>query len=96
MTEEQPPQVRVENAENVNVPAAEPEHPLVLWIVAGVTAGVLIGFGLVTLAVLSGEAGAGIDAATKGSIIQTWNNLAVAAASVWTASKAVERLRGAK
>jgi hypothetical protein len=91
------PTVQVENADNVN---ASPEahdvasHPAVIWLITIVTAGVLVGFGAVTYAVLSGEAGAGIDAATKGSIIQTWNNLAVAAAAVWTTSRVVDRIKG--
>jgi hypothetical protein len=48
----------------------------------------------VTFAVLSGDAGKGIDAATKGSVIQTWNNLAVAAAAVWTTSRVVDKIQG--
>lgn len=91
-----PTTVQVDNAENVNVPADVLSHPAVIWLVTLVTAGVLIGFGWVTYAVLNGNAGEGIDAATKGSIIQTWNNLAVAAAAVWTTSRAVERIKGGR
>lgn len=91
-----PSSVSVENAETVNAsPAADiMGHPAVIWLVTLVTAGVLIGFGAVTYMVLKGEAGAGIDAATKGSIIQTWNNMAVAAVGVWTVSSVVNRIKG--
>jgi hypothetical protein len=92
MTDE--PQVKVENAENVNVPADPVAHPGAMYLIAFVTCGVLIGFGWVTFAVLSGDAGKGIDAATKGSVIQTWNNLAVAAAAVWTTSRVVDKIQG--
>lgn len=90
------PAVQVENAENVNAsPAVDVMgHPAVIWLVTLVTAGVLIGFGVVTFMVLKGEAGSGIDAATKGSIIQTWNNMAVAAVGVWTVSSVVNRIKG--
>lgn len=98
MSEERPATdatVQVDNAENVNVPPRDfTSHPAVIYLISAVTAGVLVGFGVVTYAVLSGEAGAGIDAATKGSIIQTWNNLAVAAAAVWTTSRVVDRMKG--
>jgi hypothetical protein len=50
----------------------------------------------VTWAVLSGEAGEGIDAATKGSIIQTWNNLAVAAATFWVGLSLAGKMTGKK
>lgn len=91
MTDE--PQVNVEQAENVNVPADVTAHPATMWIVAFVTVGVLVGFGWVTFAVLNSDV-AKIDAATKGALIQTWNNLAVAAVAVWTTSKAIDRLQG--
>jgi hypothetical protein len=90
-----PPTVQVDKATNVNVPAGNwAEHPALIYLVSIVTAGVLLGFSAVTYIVLSGDAGDGIDAATKGSIIQTWNNMAVAAVAVWTTSRVVERLRG--
>lgn len=96
MTEDTPTTVNVESAGAVNVPGQNAGmHSAYVWLVTLITAGVLIGFGVVTYAVLSGEAGQGIDAATKGSVIQTWNNLAVAAAAVWTGTKLVERI-GAK
>lgn len=82
----------VENAETVNLPGDPPAHPAYVWIVGAVTAAILGGFGWVTYAVLNGDAGTGIDAATKGSIIQTWNNLAVAAAAVWTGTKLIDRV----
>lgn len=103
MTDQPEPQVRVESAENVNIPADLAAHPAVIWLVAFVTVGVLLGFGWVTWAILSAptaEAGRavvnGVDPATKGAVIQTWNNLAVAAAAVWTTSSIVNRLKGAR
>lgn len=91
-----PPQVSVENAENVNAAAAFDlfAHPAVIWLVAFVTVGVLGGFGWVTFAVLNADAG--VTAETKGAVIQTWNNLAVAAAAVWTTSSVVNRLKGSR
>lgn len=103
--EQQPtPQVNVDNAENVNVPGDLAAHPAVIWLVALVTVGVLFGFGMVTWAVLdaptatgpTGTASVGVDPATKGAVIQTWNNLAVAAAAVWTTSSVVNRLKGGR
>lgn len=94
--------VQVDKAENVNVPPTSLfAHPAVIYLVAFVTVGVLLGFGWVTWAVLnapSAEGGSntsyGVDPATKGAVIQTWNNLAVAAAAVWTTSNVVNRLKG--
>lgn len=88
------PQVKIETAETVNVPSDPSAHPAAMWLIAFVTCGVLLGFGLVTWIVLSGDAGKGIEAATKGSIIQTWNNLAVGAAAVWTTSRVVDKIQG--
>jgi len=98
------PQVTVDKAENVNVPAPDLfAHPAVIYLVAFVTVGVLLGFGWVTWAVLSApttadgaNAANGVDPATKGAVIQTWNNLAVAAAAVWTTSSVVNRIKGAR
>jgi hypothetical protein len=93
MSEDTTPQVRVESAENVNVPTPfTAAHPAVIWLVAFVTVGVLFGFGWVTYAVLSADTG--VDPATKGAVIQTWNNLAVAAAAVWTTSSVVSKVKG--
>jgi hypothetical protein len=109
MAETKPTQVNVDNAENVNVPSVSLfAHPAVIYLVAFVTVGVLLGFGWVTWSVLTapsegvmipGPSGPrrvvnGIDPATKGAVIQTWNNLAVAAAAVWTTSNVVNRLKG--
>lgn len=98
-----PTQVTVETAENVNVPVDLAAHPAVIWLVTFVTVGVLLGFGWVTYAVLSAPATEtgkvvvnGVDPATKGAVIQTWNNLAVAAAAVWTTSSIVNRLKGSR
>lgn len=88
------PQVKIEMADTVNVPSDPTAHPGAMYLIAFVTCGVLIGFGVITYIVLTGEAGKGIDAATKGSVIQTWNNLAVAAAAVWTTSRVVDKIQG--
>lgn len=95
--------ITVDKAEVVNVPGDLSAHPAVIYLVAFVTVGVLLGFGWVTYAVLSApatEAGKvvvnGVDPATKGAVIQTWNNLAVAAAAVWTTSSIVNRLKGGR
>lgn len=94
MSEDSAPIAPIAQAETVNVtPAASVEpHPAYVWIIGGFTIAVLIGFGAVTYAVLNGDAGTGIDAATKGSIIQTWNNLAVGASAVWTGTKLVDAI----
>lgn len=95
--------VTIDKAETVNVPGALDAHPAVIWLVALVTVGVLLGFGAVTWAILAAPNAAdgrniasGIDPATKGAVIQTWNNLAVAAAAVWTTSSVVNKLKGSK
>ncbi len=89
------PTVSVEKADTVNVPSADlTAHPAVIWIVAFVTVGVLIGFAAVTWVILASDRG--VDPATKGAVIQTWNNLAVAAAAVWTTSSVVNRIKGGK
>jgi hypothetical protein len=102
VTEPAPDQsVNIDKAETVNVPGDLSAHPAVIYLVAFVTVGVLIGFGWVTFTILdsptAARAGAaGVDPATKGAVIQTWNNLAVAAAAVWTSSTLVGRLKGAR
>lgn len=88
-------QVNVDNAQNVNVPADITAHPAVIWIVAFVTVGVLLGFAWVTYVLLSAPKEL-VDPATRGAVIQTWNNLAVAAAAVWTTSSVVNRLKGSR
>lgn len=61
------------------------KHVPHIAIIAAISLLILIGFGAVTFWVLR-ESGAGIDAATKGALIQTWNNLAVMAAGFWVGS----------
>lgn len=80
-----PPMATVENAGTVNVGGTDGHLPYAN-IIAGVTAIILLAFALVTWSVLSGDAGKGVDAATKGSVIQTWSNLAIAAATFWVGS----------
>jgi hypothetical protein len=94
--------VNVENAQNVNVPQLDwTAHPAIVWLVAFVTVGVLLGFGGISFLILTAPTAEnghniinGVDPATKGAVIQTWNNLAVAAAAVWTTSSVVNRLKG--
>jgi hypothetical protein len=78
-------QVKVEHAENVNVPAMGGHLPYVR-VITGVTFVILLAFALVTFWVLQAGPQSGVDAATKGSVIQTWNNLAIAAATFWVGS----------
>lgn len=87
--------INVDTVENVNVPGVDlSAHPGVIYLVAFVTIGVLLGFGAVTWSLLTADRG--VDPATKGAVIQTWNNLAVAAAAVWTSSSLVNRLKGTR
>lgn len=86
------PQVQVDHAENVNVPSQGNFLPY-SRITASVTFGILTAFVAVTFWVLMrGTEENGIDAATKGAIIQTWNNLAVAAATFWVGSSLAAKL----
>lgn len=78
------PAVQVDHAENVNVPApAGLPHARVIMVV---TFAILGAFAAVSFWVLNAGPETGIDAATKGSIIQTWNNLAIAAGTFWIGS----------
>lgn len=81
MTEQAP---IVENADTVNVvpPAGSLPHARAIMIVSGF---ILVAFAAISIYVLA-FGGEGIDAATKGAIIQTWNNLAIAAATFWVGS----------
>lgn len=54
-------------------------------IIAAVTAGILLGFGFVSWHVLTDAAS---SAETRGAIVATWNNLAVAAGAFWLGSSA--------
>lgn len=78
--------VKIETAEQVSVGVQLGTHLPYVWVLASVTGAVLLGFALVTFWVLAGEPGRGIDAATKGALIQTWNNLALLAAGFWLGS----------
>lgn len=84
-------QVNIDNAETVNVPAQGGHLPYA-WMIATVSMIILICFAGVTWWVLSSAKESGIDAATKGSIIQTWNNLAMLAASFWVGSSIAGKL----
>jgi hypothetical protein len=80
-----PPTVQVDQAESVNVAPPTGGLPHARAIIA-VSFVVLLAFVLVTFWVLTAGEGSGIDAATKGAVIQTWNNLAIAAVSFWVGS----------
>lgn len=86
MTDTQTPAVQADKVDTVNVGPVADQHLPYVWIIGSVTAIILIGFSVVTWAVLDAEKGSGIDAATKGAILQTWNNLAVMAAGFWVGS----------
>jgi hypothetical protein len=88
------PQVAIETAERVNVPAQGGHLPYVK-VIAGVTFIVLGAFAAVTIYVLTADPASGIDAATKGSVIQTWNNLAIAAATFWVGSSLAGKMASA-
>lgn len=91
MTETPVPAPGTAETVNINPPAGIPH----VRILAGVTIAVLTGFGVVTLLVLAGAAGNGIDAATKGALIQTWATLAVASVSFWLGSSVSAKGRSA-
>jgi hypothetical protein len=88
------PQVAIESAETVNVPAQGGHLPYVR-VIAGVTFVILGAFAAVTWYVLAADPQSGIDAATKGSVIQTWNNLAIAAATFWVGSSLLGKMAAA-
>jgi hypothetical protein len=75
MSEDTAP-ITVTKADQVNVGVGGTHLPYV-WVLAAVTGCILLGFAAVTFWVLAGEPGKGIDTATKGALIQTWNNLAL-------------------
>lgn len=85
------PQVNIDNAETVNVPATGGHLPHAR-VVMGVTFAVITAFAVITIYVLVGQGGAGIDAATKGALIQTWNNLAIAAVMFWVGSSSAGKM----
>lgn len=97
MTDEQrdPPPVQVDHADNVNVPPTNSHLPYV-HVITGVTFVILFAFAAVTWWVLDSAEGSGIDAATKGSVIQTWNNLAIAAATFWVGSSLAGKMTSGK
>jgi len=87
--------VEVANVETVNGSTGGDHLPYV-WIIGMVTGFILIAFAIITWAVLDAVKGSGIDAATKGSVIQTWNNLAVAAATFWVGSSLAGKMMPGK
>ena len=93
--EAQTSSVQVDHADNVNVPPANSHLPYVR-VITGVTFVILLAFAAVTWWVLGSVEGSGIDAATKGSVIQTWNNLAIAAATFWVGSSLAGKMTSGK
>lgn len=81
MSEPEAPAVQVDHADTVIVPSMLPHAKAII----AVTFLILLGFAIVSVYVLAFDS-AGVDAATKGAIIQTWNNLAIAAATFWVGS----------
>lgn len=79
------PQVSIETAETVNLPAQGTHLPYVK-VIAGVSFIILAAYAGITIYILLAGAEKGIDAATKGAVINTWNNLAVMAATFWVGS----------
>lgn len=77
--------VNVENAEAVNAPPPQTHLPYVK-IIAGISFALLAGFTCVTFYVLIMPPEKGIDAATKGAMIQAWINIAVSIVSFWVGS----------
>ena len=75
------PQVEVGHADNVNVPAV-PNHLPYVRIITAVTFTILVGFAAISYWVIVKSK----DATMIGSIVQTWNNLAIAAATFWVGS----------
>src|SRR5687767_12897099 len=89
---ETPPAVQVDHAENVNVPPMGGQLPHAKAIIA-ITFAILLAFVLVTFWVLFQDDRTGVDAATKGAVIQTWNNLAIAAATFWVGSSLAGKMQ---
>jgi len=87
----EPAAVQVENAENVNVSPVGHELPHARAIIA-ITFLILAAFVVVTFWVLTSAEGSGIDAATKGMVIQTWNNLAIGSAGFWVGSSVAGKM----
>jgi hypothetical protein len=82
--------------EPVDAPIATPlpAHIPYVSILASVTAGVIAGFAAVTYLVLAGDAGSGIDGATKGALIQQWGGMAMLAVGFWLGSSVTGKLKG--
>ncbi|MDH7640456.1 hypothetical protein [Sphingomonas oryzagri] len=91
MTDSPTPIAPIEKAETVNVTPpldAGETHPLLVAIIAGFSLAVLTAFAIVTFFVLNHDVN--VSPETRGSIIQTWNNLAVGVGTVWLSSKIID------
>lgn len=67
----------------------DPSHVPYVRTIMVVTFSVLIGFGVVSFWVLTSSG----DETTRGAIIQTWNNLAIAAGTFWLGSSLGGKMR---
>ena len=85
MTDETPAAVTVENVERVDVGMTAQHMPYAAYI-AIFSAVLILCFAIVTWLVLKGEITNGVGPETKGALIQTWNNLALMAATFWVGS----------
>jgi hypothetical protein len=90
-----PAAVQVDNAQNVNVPGPAPTQLPYVSIIAIISLSILAGFAFVTWWVISSTAEDPTLVVLKGSLIQTWNNLAVTAAGFWLASSLGGKLASA-
>lgn len=90
-----PAGVQVDNADTVNVtppgtgPSVVPYVRYIIWVSFFILAVFAIISGIV---IFADPSKTGVDAATKGSIINTWNNLAVMAATFWVGSSLAGKL----
>lgn len=79
--------------EESDAPASGPARVPYIGIIAAVTAAILLGFAWVTWQVISDPSS---SRETVGSLIQTWNNLAVAVGAFWLGSSVGGKLQGRK
>lgn len=72
----------------------DPEHQIpYAKIVGAITFLVLACFSILTYSVIAGLGVGGVDDATRGSLIQTWNNMTIAVVSFWLGSSVGGRIK---